>query len=115
MVAGAEYNCPTQATEWERPSYLLQKLYKRKAGRGFVHTTHPIFPILGVNNSPYRCIVLPPDFRLTGAAVVEAPIRRASVGWKAVQLVCVLAFDACLGAEPSQMSLPQHTSNVDFR
>ena len=93
---------------------MLQELYKREARRGFVHTTHPKFPILRVKNSPYRCIVLPPDFRLTDAAVVEAPIRRASVGWKAVQLVRVLAFDACLGAEPSKTSLPQHTSNIDY-
>ena len=114
MVAVTEYNCPAQATEWKGPSYLLQELYRRKVGRGLVHTTHPIFPILRVKNSPYRCIVLAPKFRLTGAAVVEAPIRRASAGWKAVQLVRVLAFHACLGAEPSETSLPQHTSNVDY-
>ena len=54
-----------------------------------------------VIDSPYRCIVLPPDFCLAGHAVVVAPFGIASIGWKAVHLECVLAFEACLGAGPS--------------
>ena len=54
-----------------------------------------------VSDSPYRCIVPPPDFCLAGTAVVIAPIRSASVDWEAVQLECVPAFGACLGAGPS--------------
>ena len=67
------------------------------------------------NDSPHGGIVLPSDFRLTGAAGVEAPIRRASVGWKAVHLVRVLAFEACLGAEPSVSSLPPHKIKFELR
>ena len=46
---------------------------------------------------------------------MEAPVRRASVGWKAVQLVRVLAFEACLEAEPSVSSLPPHKIKFDLR
>ena len=51
-------------------------------------------------DSPYNCFILPPDFCPAGAAVVVAPIGRAIIGWKAVHFVCVLAFEASLGAGP---------------
>ena len=115
-MAVAKNNSPTQATGYiMRGAIILAAGAVQKRGEaGFRSHDTSNDPCTGKMNSPYECIVKAPDFCLTGAAVVEAPIRRASVGWKAVQLVRVLAFDACLGAEPSKTSLPQHTSNVDY-
>ena len=84
---------------------------QKRGGAGSCPHDTSSAPYPGEKNLPSGCIVLDPDIRLTCEAVVEAPISRASVG----QLVHVLAFDACLGAEPSEMSLPPHTSNVNFR
>ena len=113
MVVVAEYNARFRQPTARRHNACCRSLTEER-GEELIPMTLTEIPTRWGEKLPYGGIVLPPDFSLAGEAVVEAPVRRASVRCKAVQLVRVLALEACLGAEPSKTSLPPHTIKVGF-